>query len=158
MKTAKRKELVEKYVPQYVEEEREFYVADDGNEFETERECIFYESNLEKERKIKAAEKLRLHNYDDVLPLSTDGCVNENNIFRWYKVKNEDDFNILNAAYKEALTRPEKYPEIICVETAGYEPYIDDPYDWHMSNMMEDTKEFWNDLGYEVTFKKEREI
>lgn len=158
MKTEIKKVQIEKYVKQLVEAEREVYIADDGKKFETERECIFYETNLEKERKIKAAEKLRLHNYDDVLPLSTDGCVNENNIFRWYKVKNEKDFNVLNAACKEALTRPEKYPEIICVETTGYEPYMDDSYDWHMSKMMEDTKDFWNDLGYEVTFKKVRRI
>ena len=60
MKTEIKKEQIEKYVKQIVEEEREIYVADDGKEFTTEKECISYEKNLLKEREIKAAERLRI--------------------------------------------------------------------------------------------------
>ena len=138
--------------------EREVYVTDDGKEFKTEKECINYEKNLLKEREIEAAEKLRIPDLDEFLPLDTDGLVNDNNTFRWYKVKNKEDFDILNTAYKEALTRPDNYPEIICVETVGYIPHMDDAYNYHTSRMMEDTKNFWKKLGYKVTFEKEREI
>lgn len=157
MKTEIKKVQVEKYVKQRVEEDLEVYIANDGEEFENETECIFYENNLEKERKINAAEKLRIPNLDELTPLSVNGLVDENNTFRWYKVKNEDEFNILNMAYLNDL-QPDNYPEIICVETIGYEPYKDQAYDYHMSRMMEDTKDFWEKLGYKVTFEKEREI
>lgn len=157
VKTEIKKEQIEKYVKQLVEEEREIYVADDGKEFKTKRECISYEKNLEKERKIEAAERLRISDLDEFVPLSTDGLVNENNTFRWYKVKNEEEFNILNRAYLNNL-QPDNYPEIICVETVGIEPYMDDAYDYHTSRMMENTKNFWEKLGYKVAFEKEREI
>lgn len=152
MKTEIKKEQIEKYVKQLVEEEREIYVADDGKEFKTKRECISYEKNLEKEREIKAAERLRISDLDEFVPLSTDGSVNGDNMFRWYKVKNEEEFNILNMEYSNNL-QPDNYPETICVETVGHIAY-----DYHLSRMMEDTKNFWEKLGYEVTFEKEREI
>lgn len=158
MRTEIKKEQVEKYVKQLVEVEREVYVTDDGKEFKTERECINYEKNLLKEREIEAAEKLRIPDLDEFLPLDTDGLVNDNNTFRWYKVRSEEEFNILNAAYEEALTKPDNYPEIICVETVGFEPYMDDAYDYHMGRMMKNTKEFWKKLGYKVTFEKKREF
>lgn len=157
MKTEIKKEQIEKYVKQIVEEERKIYVADDGKEFTTEKECISYEKNLLKEREIKAAERLRISDLDEFVPLSTDGLANENNTFRWYKVKNEEEFNILNKAYSNNL-QPDNYPEIICVETVEYVPYVNDAYDYHLSRMMEDTKNFWEKLGYKVTFEKEREI
>ena len=119
MRTEIKKEQVEKYVKQLVEVEREVYVTDDGKEFKTERECINYEKNLLKEREIEAAEKLRIPDLDEFLPLDTDGLVNDNNTFRWYKVRSEEEFNILNAAYEEALTKPDNYPEIICGQNDG---------------------------------------
>lgn len=158
MRTEIKKEQVEKYIKQLVEVEREVYVADDGKKFKTERECINYEKNLLKEREIKAAEKLKIPDSDEFIPLSTDGLVNGDNTFRWYKARSEEEFNILNAAYEEALTKPDNYPEIICVETVGHIPYMNDAYDYHTSRMMEDTKNFWEKLGYKVTFEKEREI
>ena len=83
---------------------------------------------------------------------------NKNNVFQWYKVKNKDEFDVLNRACLNCLNEPRNYPEIICVETVGYDPYMDDAYNYHMSDMMEDTKDFWNNLGYKVTFEKVREI
>lgn len=157
MKTEIKKEQVEKYVKQLVEEERKIYVADDGKEFTTEKECISYEKNLLKEREIKAAERLRISDLDEFVPLSTNGLVNGDNTFRWYKVRNEEEFDILNRAYSNNL-QPDNYPETICVETVGHIPYMDDAYDYHTSRMMEDTKNFWEKLGYKVTFEKEGEI
>lgn len=133
MKTEIKKEQIEKYVKQLVEEEREIYVADDGKEFTTEKECISYEKNLLKEREIKAAERLRISDLDEFVPLSTDGSVNGDNTFRWYKVKNEKEFNILNMAYSNNL-QPDNYPETICVETVGFEPYMDDAYDYSVAS------------------------
>lgn len=157
MRTEIKKEQVEKYVKQLVEEEREIYVADDGKEFTTKKECISYEKNLLKESKIEAAEKLRISDLDEFIPLSTDGLVNGDNTFRWYKVRSEEEFNILDRAYSNNL-QPDNYPEIICVETVGHIPYMDDAYDYHVGRMMENTEKFWKKLGYKVTFEKEREI
>ena len=125
------------------------FVAEDGKEFNSEYECKKYEKILEKKAAIEAAEKLRMPELDDKLPLSYD--VNENNSFRWYKVENKEAFDTVNKAYVNSLQAPSHYPEIMCVES--YEPYEDDGYSCTLTGLKATTEEFWKMKGLKVTLE-----
>ena len=130
------------------------YVAKDGKEFTTLHECKKHEETLDKEELINAAEKMRMKELDESLPLSVDGLMNENNTFRWYKLQNQKDFETLNRACGNTLSAPQNYPEIMCVETVGYEAYKDDAYSYSMTVCRNITESFWKKLGYTVTFEQ----
>lgn len=129
------------------------YVAEDRTEFRTENECKDYETKQISKYLIEDAEKLRITELDEHLPLSNDGLMNENNTFRWYKLNNETDFETVNKAYGNSLNVPESYPEIMCVETVGYEAYMDDAYSYNMETCKKITESFWKELGVKVTFE-----
>jgi len=137
-----------------IEKKYEVYVAKDGANFSTEDACVKYELQLEEKekqkKKIEAAEKLRIENLDEQMPLSSDGLVNEDNTFRWYRLQNRNDFAILNEAYRFSLREPETYPEILCVETCGHEAYMDDAYSYDITTCKKITEEFWEKLGFKV--------
>lgn len=131
------------------------YVAEDGTEFENKWQCEDYEKRNGLGNLIANAEKLRIAELDDCLPLSNDGLINDNNAFRWYRLENKEDFEAVHKAYGGyCFTEPKDYPEVICVETCGYEPYIDDSYCYYLTDCKIMTEEFWKSLGYKVVFEK----
>ena len=138
-----------------VEQEIVKYIAEDGLIFESECECKKYEEKQILQELIKQAEKLRMKELDDQIPLSDDGLMNENNTFRWYRLENQKDFKTLNKAYGNQLEEPKNYPEIMCVETDGYEAYLDDAYSYDMTTCKTITENFWEKFGYKVTFERE---
>ena len=103
---------------------------------------------------IAAVEKLRIKELDEHIPLGNDGFVNESNTFRWYRIRNQNDYHILNTAYRDTIREPSVYPEIICVETVGQEPYQDDAYAYHLADCRKVTEDFWKQLGYQCTIQK----
>lgn len=140
-----------------IEKKRIMYVAEDGEEFYDEQSCKRYEEKLSRNKFIEEAEKFRIAELDEQLPLSDDGMMNEDNTYRWYKIKNEAEFDIVNEAYRKSLSAPKNYPEIICVETVGHEPYMDDAYSYNMETCREITKAFWEKLDIIVTFENMQE-
>lgn len=137
---------------QIIEQEIFVYVAEDGKRFKTERECKQYETECVLKKQIEMAEKLRIVKLDEFIPLSNQEF-NENNTFVWYEVKNKEDFDALNKAYAYELKEPSLYPEIICVETTGYEAYMDDAYGYNLRDLKQTTEDFWEKFGYKVTFE-----
>lgn len=133
------------------------YVAVDGQEFATERDCLQYEAKLELQKRIEDAEQFRIKKLDERMPLSLEEA-GENNTFRWYEVRSKEEFDILNKAYKDSIAAPANYPELICVETCGYEAYMDDAYSYNVTGLKKETKNFWETMGYEVTFEKKEDI
>ena len=98
------------------------YIADDGTEFNTEAECWEYEVQNKRKTQIEKAEKLRITELDDVIPL-----INEDTsvayVYRWYKLTNKKDFKIVDEAYNCGwdFAEPLKYPSIMCVESYSEE-------------------------------------
>ena len=129
------------------------YIAEDGEEFSTERECRSHENKLNLKRTIELAEMLRIEELDELLPLTVDE-INENNTFRWYKVDNRKEFDILCEACREQFEYPDCYPEIVCIETVGYKAYDDDCYIYCLSRLKRSAEDFYKRLGYNITFEK----
>lgn len=139
MRTEKKTKLVE------ITETK--YIADDGREFASVRECEQYEK----------AEKLRIKELEDSMPLVLDETM-EHHEYRWYKLQNENDYNILTEAYSgNYFGEPASYPVIICVETYDYycDDYDGDAYIFTLDKCKEDTIKFWERQGYKVTIEKE---
>lgn len=130
------------------------YIANDGTEFLSESECREHEKNLELKTFIEGAEKLRVKELDDVIPISTEAIINDNT-FLWYKLNNKQDFEILNKAYNNSLYEPSVYPMFKCVENSYYNPYDSDYYyDYDLCECKNITENFWNKFGYKVIFEK----
>jgi len=138
-----------------IEQENNVYIADDGTEFTTQHDCEKYEKEQEKKAYIELAETLRIAELDEQTPL-TCGETYENNTYRWYKVNNQEEFDALNKAYDNQVGTAclISYPQIICVETCGYEPYQDDCYSYFLSDCLKETGQFWKLFGYDVNFTK----
>lgn len=114
------------------------------------------EKRAKKTAAVRAAEKLRIRKLDERVPLSNDGLTNVDNIFRWYVVKNREDYKAVSEAYGGGIREPPVYPEIICVETVGREAYEGDAYDHQMADCRKVTEDFWKQLGYKCRMKKIR--
>lgn len=131
------------------------YIADGGTEFNTEAECWEYEVQNKRKTQIEKAEKLRITELDDVIPL-----INEDTsvayVYRWYKLTNKKDFKIVDEAYNCGwdFAEPLKYPSIMCVESYS-EGYYGDAYNYLLSDCKQAAEKFWKQMGYKVTIEKE---
>lgn len=133
------------------------YIADDGKEFSSVRDCEQYEKAEKRKIFIEKAEKLRIKELEDLMPLVLDETM-EHHEYRWYKLQNENDYNILSEAYSgNYFGKPVSYPIIMCVETYDYycDEYDGDAYSFTLEQCKEDTIKFWKRQGYKVTIEKE---
>lgn len=133
------------------------YIADDGREFASEKECKDYERQKERKCFIEEAEKLRIKELEDSMPLVLDETM-EYHEYRWYRLQNENDYNILSEAYSgNYFDKPVSYPVTMCVETYDYycDEYDGDAYSFTLDQCKEDTIKFWERQGYKVTIEKE---
>lgn len=133
------------------------YIADDGREFASARDCEWYEKQKERKCLIDEAEKLRIKELEDLMPLVLDEIM-EHHEYRWYRIQNENDYNILSEAYSgNYFGELASYPAIMCVET--YDCYCDDydgdAYNFTLDQCEEDTIKFWEKQGYKVKIEKE---
>lgn len=140
MKEITRKEVIEKEV--------KIYIAEDGTEFKTYRDCVAYEIDCKRKEKVAKVKHLKIYELDDTMPINTTSYPNESYNFDWYHVRDREDIDDLSAIYKEDFDYPKNYPTIVCIEHIDNEAYI-----YYLDNMIEDTKDFWKLLGYEVEFK-----
>lgn len=133
------------------------YIADDGRTFASEKECNDYEKQKERKGFIEEAEKLRIKGLENLMPLILDETM-ENHEYRWYKVQNENDYNIISAAYNDDyFNEPVTYPAIMCIETYDYycDNYDGDAYSLTLDDCKKDTISFWEKQGYRVVIEKE---
>lgn len=155
MKTESRRKIVKTQVVQEEEMDVFIYIAEDGKEFEDKEECEKYEKKLALDKAKKAIEKLELSTVRSTMPLSDDGYPSECNYFHWYKVNSDTDVELLNKVYRDEIEEPSFYPEIICVETTeGPSDTIFDVYTYYLTNIKNDTINFWKKFGFDVTFEE----
>ena len=135
----------------------EIYIADDGTQFDTERHCLNYEKEIKMQKNENNAEKLRVHELDDLMPL-IDTETYEDHEYVWYKLESEKDFNTLKEAfeYSKDFTVPDGYPTFYCVESFGYDNIYANDNAWTctLNECKDAAVEFWERFGYKLTFKK----
>ena len=71
------------------------YIAADGKEFSTERDCIEWEKKANRRAAMEALDKFRIREMDDSMPINTNSYPNESSEFRWYRIENEEVFRLL---------------------------------------------------------------
>ena len=136
-----------------IEEKYDVFIAEDGISFNTESECKEYERNT----MMQPVSKLHINKLDGWIPL-TDGMTSDGNEFYWYKVKNKEEFDILNMYYEGNVDEPKTYPEILCLEITEY--YVSgrrewDVYTYKFSHIQKSIVDFMKEFGYKVKFEKE---
>ena len=127
------------------------YIAIDGKEFKSEGLCLEYENDLE-DAKIRArVEKFELKELYGVYPLDTEAqYINDNHEYKWYRMENREDYVAFVEMYGDEVSEPEAYPKVVCVEQD--EHYISDVWVYSLSNMRQNTIDFWKKHGFNVEF------
>lgn len=158
MKEILTKRMVKEVVVQLKEKEVQVFVAEDGTEFEDKGKCEKHEAMLTLGKAKKAIEKLEIHDVRSAMPLNDDGYPSDCNCFHWYKVNDPSDVELLNKVYKDEIVEPCSYPEIICVETTkDFYENICDVYTYHLSDIKNNTINFWEKFGFNVIIEKQKE-
>lgn len=125
------------------------YIAKDGKEFTSERECRDYEERMEREEACNSIKDLLVYD-DTVAKIPCDGGENyENHVWEWYKVENQEQLNRLNVFFNTCAA-VEIFPEYVCIEH-----YDDDEgYSQTLTNCIDYVKRFFKDFGYGVELTK----
>lgn len=133
----------------------EIFIADDGTEFKNESDCERYEYGLNLKELEEKIEILELKKLKDTIPLDTYGSsITEGNEFRWFKVTNKNDVDVILrwCGKGRNYIPPEQYPDIVCVEDDGY-----GKYPMLLSEMKQETINFWKKFGLKVNFEEVNE-
>lgn len=121
--------------------EKEIFVAEDGAEFTSERECEDHE------REIRWANILRLPTriakLDNVCPLNYDDCPDCSQ-FVWFKLNSSKDVEALNKLLPETVDEFKK-PRMVCVENR-----YDDYYIFDFEDGVEYAKQFFENFGLTI--------
>ena len=135
------------------------YVAEDGKEFNTQRECLDYENELKKSDVMKQLDEMRIPELDDITPLHSDpNDFTWYHDFRWYKVNNEDDVNKLEQMYVDAgyiinSFDCDTYPNLFGIEEADNEVYS-----YTFTEMQNLVSTFFNEkFGIEIEYKRKED-
>ena len=126
------------------------YIAEDGKEFDTKRECQNYELDLAIE---KAEEKTKQFIIDvDITPLTLYDDFRECDT-KWYKVNSIDDLETVKEYY--SLKSGDEYgynvysfPAIVCI--ADYDDYYDV---YTLENIMKQTEGFFDKFNIKINFE-----
>lgn len=133
----------------------EVFVAEDGREFETKRDCESYESTLKKEsqkrklREIKTCEEL-----NDYSPLDG-GEYYENHCYKWYFVETKEQLDLILSFYNIKPLVPLSLNQWVCIDYEYSENYYD-YYAWctPISSSLDRIQFQLEKLGYDVKISR----
>lgn len=141
-----------------VEIEDKVYIAQDGKEFATLKDCENYESDLQKNNLLEAIALLELKELENIPPLDTDAqYINDNHDYKWYKVNTAEEYEMVREALEGnwgGWSAPVSYPETFCVELDDYD--TESSWIYKLSDMKNSTIAFWQHFGFSVEFRKEQ--
>ena len=137
------------------------YIAKDGAEFETERECKRYEEAKEKERRLEKLDRFIVKEFENMFPIHDDGSFSEFMYYTWLKADNKEELNELRDILGERLTVfgiENTFPFYICFETE--EEFSGEPSEWYytLDESKRITQSYFERFGYEVIFRRKEVI
>ena len=123
---------------------RTIYIADDGVPFDTKEECEEYEKNA-----VQIC-KFRVANLGGLRPIDFEGLTSDCNEYAWYHPTSKEEVIALEKYYRLQPGRIYT-PQLVCIE---YTPYGTGIYGsaYTESELKSDSEEFWEKLGYKITF------
>lgn len=127
------------------------YVAKDGNEFDSEKDCLDYERTL-REQELEAKLNDIEENKDAYMWTPLDGSEYvEYHDYRWFRPKNMEEVEILNEVFKLSYLPLDEAAvnHWICLEITD-----DDAYDSCLDNSLDHIQAFLDKFGYDVTITK----
>ena len=127
----------------------EVYIADDGTEFKSRRDCENYEWE-----KIKKPMLEKLQKCKEVfgVPNCDGGYVSDCYDYEWYFIRNQEDIDILNEVYYADLT-DKCIGEWVCLEIDDY----GECWSTTASDGIRYATDLLTKLGYKVEITKEAE-
>ena len=136
-----------------IERKYTIYIADDGKEFNSEDECKQYENSIGR-KNMKALKPFIEEKLKDMIPIHFSAEYSEFSYYTWFKANNKEEFETINKILDEVFEEPNEYPYYMCVETESeFDGYISDYYT-QLPEYKNTTREFWEKLGYKVSFNK----
>ena len=149
------------------------YIANDGREFWNQEACLVYEKSIETYKRMekkKLADQLIIKDFHLVPQVKN---ADDDMYYTYFRVTCQEDLNLLKEVFNIDFLnlKEEDFPEIlICgsgVDLENKDMYQDkdtyekfelflDEFTWDsLSGIQQDTIEYWEDLGYKVTFEKQ---
>lgn len=120
-------------------EEVTVYVSEDGESYETEKECLMYE----------AKDKLETKLITEAIPYG-DYLSSDELFYSWYLIDSKETAELFNTAFDKSIVYKDK-PYIVCI---GYNDWdlTDSGFDrlFYLSEQLKDLNSWLNPLGYEV--------
>lgn len=130
------------------------YIADDGTEFENKHKCETYEYDLKTKQLNEQITKLEIKELNDIAPLDTKArYIQDNHNFKWFKVNDKKDVDLIGGVYGDGIVEPKQYPDIICLEIEEGTNYCES-WSLCLSEMKQETIEFWEHFGLKVNFEE----
>jgi len=118
------------------------YEAEDGTVFLSENQCYDYEKKIKNKIHFDAVSKLE--NLEGYPPC--DGANNnEDHVYKWYKVTNNEEVNALNNCFDLGLSYD--HEDYVCVENTGWGDY----YCQTLTGCKEYVVGLFSKLGFEVS-------
>lgn len=125
------------------------YIAEDGQEFQSESKCIEHDLQLKFENSFKKIEPLMVHE-DNYVPCNG-GENYESHLYRWFKVENQEQLDLINNFYNTDI-KVNTFPEHICVEQ--YEEMNYDCYGTTLTACKEYVIKFFEEgFGIKISFE-----
>lgn len=129
------------------------YIADDGKEFTSQHDCEKYENKNALEKRLEAVKHLAV--LDDYPPCNG-GENYESHYYRWFKVSNQEELDLLNAAFSDgSVNTAENFPEFINIESDNED--LTDGYWTHLSECKNYVTELFDKLGFIVSITQNEE-
>lgn len=137
------------------------YIAEDGTEFETERECKRYEQNVIRERQLKLLDKFMCHELEDLIPIHYDASFSEFCNYTWFKADNEEELNELEELLGEKLRAnwvENTFPFYICIETEDEFSGWASEYQYTLDESKQIAQNYFKKFGLEIEFKRKEDV
>ena len=146
------------------------YEAMDGRRFYTKFECEKYELEL-KQRELEESDEYKRKKVE--INKLKEMCINFYGIpiiehcldpdcwyFTWFKVNNDEDFNLLQEYVDDDIGYPTSYPSYVCVESEAEFFYnektcdVGGQYAILLDDCIKEAKWFFDKFGYDVQITK----
>lgn len=127
-----------------VEKEEKVFIAEDGKEFDDEKDCIDYEKEIKRSDIADYVASLEIEKAHDMIPIDNEGACSTMSTYTWYRVNTEKDLKAIEEYYDQVIADV-KLPTIIAIEEGDWTDF----YYYDIEDIKEMVREFFDTLDIE---------